>query len=63
MQQPQHYITKNKQLVSYMLYLSAIKESVTFKRTDKFVGIKQTGAFTLAIFVVGRVANKIAVAQ
>ena len=46
-----------------MLYLSAIKESVTFKRTDKFVGIKQTGAFTLAIFVVGRLANKIAVAQ
>ena len=63
MQQPQHHITKNKQLVSYMLYLSAIKESVTFKRTDKFVGIKPTGTFTLAIFVVGRVANKIAVAQ
>ena len=54
MQQPQHHITKNKQLVSYMH---------TFKPTDKFVGIKQTGAFTLAIFAVGRESNKIAVAQ
>ena len=63
MQRPQHHTTQNKQLVSHMLYLSPTKESVTFKRTDKFSWHLTNLTSPLAIFVVGRVANKIAVAQ